>query len=492
MSREIFINVTSNEARVAVLESGILQEVYIERSSSKGIVGNVYLGKVVRVLPGMQAAFIDIGLDKAAFLHVSDIPGYDLSYLSSEEGSLDEEFTEVECITNILSEGKLILVQVVKDTIGNKGARLTTKISLAARYLVFMPDLDKVGVSNRLDDEEEKERLKEIVSRGDDKGFIIRTAAEGASEEQLSKDKEYLKKSWDEINNKISISKCGDLLHGELPLGLKAIRDLVTDQFEKVRIDSSSLYERAVKFSSAYVPEVLDKLELYEEERNLFDLYSIEDEIKKSLDRKVPLKSGGYIVIDQTEALTTIDVNTGSFVGHHNLEETIYKTNLEAAQALARQLKVRNLGGIIIIDFIDMENEEHWKHVLSSLEKELSRDYVKNKIHSVSPLGIVEVTRKRTRESLERILCESCPLCDGRGSIKTVETICNEIFREVLRSARAYSAQSYLILASQNVVDRMLEENTHNVAELEDSIGVSIKFRVEPQYQQEQFDVVLI
>lgn len=490
MSEEILINVSPRETRVAIVENGVLQEILVERSSRRGLVGNIYFGKVVRVLPGMQAAFVEMGLERAAFLHVSDML------------SLNDEYTqptlpetpEIE-ITSLLREGQLIAVQVIKDPLGSKGARLTTRISLPSRFLVFIPDMNHVGISQKIEDNEEKERLKSIVEEllAENKGgYIVRTAAEGATKEEIFSNQMYLKKLWQTIQKKTSEAKEGDIIHEDLPLFLRSLRDYLTAQTERVRIDDMEAYHRATEFIANFVPTMTGKVEYYTGERPLFDLYGIEEEIQKSLQRKVQLKSGGHLVFDQTEAMTTIDVNTGAFVGHRNLEETIFKTNLEAAGTIARQLRVRNLGGIIIIDFIDMQSEDHKWQVLRALEKALSRDHAKYSISEVSSLGLVEMTRKRTRESLEHVLCEACTVCGGRGSIKTTETVCHEIFREVMRAARAYDAKGYLVLASQEVVDRMQDEESTSVAQLEEQTGKFIKFQIEHLYTQEQFDVVLM
>ncbi|MBS0286231.1 MAG: ribonuclease G [Proteobacteria bacterium] len=491
MSEEILINVSPRETRGAIVENGVLQEILVERASRRGLVGNIYMGKVVRVLPGMQAAFVEMGLERAAFLHVSDMLSVSDEYLQPSD-----EVTETqESITDLLKDGQTIAVQVIKDPIGSKGARLTTRISLPSRYLVFMPGITHVGISQRIEDEQERERLKKIVEEElpeDQGGYIVRTAAEGATAAEIKANQAYLIKLWETISRKMVNAKSGDIIHEDLPLFLRALRDYITPQTEKVRIDDKAACERALPFIEDFVPTMTGKVELYAGERPLFDLYGIEDEIQRALHRKVQLKSGGHLVFDQTEAMTTIDVNTGAFVGHRNLEETIFKTNLEAASTIARQLRVRNLGGIIIIDFIDMTNEEHKRQVIRALEKALARDHTKNSISEVSSLGLVEMTRKRTRESLEHVLCEPCTVCSGRGMIKTTETVCNEIFREVMRAARAYDTKSYLVLASQEVVDRMLDEESASVVQLEERIGKSIKFQVESLYTQEQFDVVLM
>ncbi len=493
MSEEILINVTPVETRVALVENGMLQEAYIERTSRKGIVGNIYRGKVVRVLPGMEAAFVDIGLERAAFIHASDV----VNGQSNDDEAGDSPKT-VPDIRSLLREGQSLVVQVTKDPIGTKGARLTTQLSIPSRYLVFMPGVNHIGISQRIEDETERARLKGIVeeeaaSQGElQGGYIIRTAAESASPEDLIGDMKYLHRLSHSIHERINRVAAPAVVYQDLPLFIRTIRDLIRPQTEKVRIDSRESHQRVVEFVEEFVAEFADKVEYYPGERPIFDLYSVEDEIQKALSRKVQLKSGGYVIVDQTEAMTTIDINTGAFVGHRNLEETIFKTNLEAARAISRQLRLRNLGGIIIIDFIDMEDTEHQRQVHRMLEKMLERDHAKTKITGVSELGLVEMTRKRTTESLGQVLCEPCPVCDGRGFLKTAETVCYEVFREILRVNRAYEAESYLVMASQSVVDRLLDEESDNVADLETFISKSIRFQVEPFYSQEQYDVVLL
>ncbi|ARU55957.1 ribonuclease G [Oleiphilus messinensis] len=494
MSEEILINVTPVETRVALIENGMLQEVYIERSGSRGIVGNIYKGKVVRVLPGMEAAFVDIGLEKAAFIHASDV---DITPLNlAQEATSDRTVPD---IASLLYEGQSLTVQVTKDPIGSKGARLTTQISIPSRFLVYMPNNEHIGISQKIEDEESRERLKALVEEcqaeiGESAsgGYIIRTAAEGVSKDEAMADITYLQRLWRSIEEKIRTVKAPSVIYQDLPLYIRTLRDLVRPPTEKIKIDSKESYVNACGFADNYVPNVEERLEYYPGERPIFDLYSVEDEIQRALSRKVQLKSGGYLIIDQTEAMTTIDVNTGGFVGHRNLEETIFKTNLEAARAISRQLRLRNLGGIIIIDFIDMADTEHQRHVIRMLEKMLERDHAKTKISCVSELGLVEMTRKRTTESLGQVLCQPCPLCDGRGFLKTPETICYEIFREILRVNRAYEANNYLVMASQSVIDRLLDEESDNVADLETFIDKNIKFQVEVMYSQEQYDVVLL
>ncbi|MDX1604815.1 MAG: ribonuclease G [Candidatus Competibacterales bacterium] len=489
MSEEILINVTPRETRVAVVENGVLQELFLERARKRGLVGNIYKGKVCRVLPGMEAAFVDIGLERAAFLHVSDVQGS--LYVN---GDPEVERRPVQ-ITELLRPGQQLVVQVIKDAIGTKGARLTTHISIPSRYLVLLSNSDAMGISIKIDDETERQRLKDVVGKFRAEfggGYIVRTAAEGTESWALRADMQFLQRLWESIQERAVTAGTGEMIYEDLPLELRVLRDFVGDDVEKVRIDSREGFERLRSFAQKFVPEMLPRIEHYPGERPLFDLYSLEDEIQHALARKVPLKSGGYLIIDQTEAMTTIDVNTGAYVGHRNLEETIFKTNLEATQALVRQLRLRNLGGIIIIDFIDMASDEHKLQVLKALERSLEHDRAKSHISEVSALGLVEMTRKRTRESLEQVLCEPCPTCSGRGSVKTAETVCYEIFREITRESRQYEARQFLVLASQEVVDLMLDEESNSVAELEGFIGIPIKFQAEVLYTQEQYDVVLI
>ena len=490
MSEEILINVTPQETRIALVENGVLQEVHIERARRRGLVGNIYKGHVSRVLPGMQAAFVDIGLERAAFLHASDIINQPV------EGAPVVEEKRVAPITELVREGQEIMVQVIKDPLGTKGARLTTHITVPSRYLVLMPTSRNLGISQKIEEESERQRLKDRVAAlaGEmtEGGYIIRTAAEGAPDEALHADIEYLRKLWASIHEQSLGVAPGRVVYEDMPLVLRALRDLVDLDIEKVRIDSRENYKKALAFAQQFVPQVAPRIEYYPGERPIFDLYGVEDEIDKALERKVLLKSGGYLIIDQTEAMTTIDVNTGAYVGHRTLEETIFKTNLESAQTIARQLRLRNLGGIIIIDFIDMEEEDHKRQVLAALQKHLERDRAKSHISEVSSLGLVQMTRKRTRESLEHVLCAPCPTCKGRGSLKTPETVCYEIFREIMREARQFDVQQFLVLASQEVVDVLLDEESTSLAELESFIAKPIKLQVESLYAQEQFDVVLM
>jgi len=486
MSEEILVNVTPPETRVAVIENGVVQELIIERSRRRGLVGNIYKGRVCRVLPGMQAAFVDIGLERAAFLHASDI-------VTNGHHGCDKH----DNINELVHEGGDVVVQVVKDPLGTKGARLTTNTSIPSRYLVFMPQLNNPGISQKIEDDEERERLRGIIApfaqeTGIKGNFIARTAAEGVDSKTLEADMRFLVRLWGNVQERLKSAAQGELIHEDLPLYLRALRDLISPEVEKVRIDSRASWRKAKQFANELIPDLHVSIEYYPGERPIFDLYGVEHEIQKALERKVELKSGGYLIIDQTEAMTTIDVNTGAFVGHRNLEETIFKTNMEAAQAICRQLRLRNLGGIIIIDFIDMCDAEHKRQVLRALEKFLTKDHAKTHITEVSSLGLVEMTRKRTRESLEHILCEPCPCCGGRGSLKTAESTCYEIFREILREARQFDVESLLVLASQEVVDRLLDEESTTLAELESFIGKTIRLQAEALYSQEHYDVVLI
>jgi ribonuclease G len=544
MSAELLINVTPRETRVAVIENGVLHELFVERARRRGLVGNVYKGRVSRVLPGMQAAFVDIGLERAAFLHASDIVASS-DAAGNGQGLLGRAPEDVPSpprpsaasskphpdISALAREGQELLVQVIKDPLGTKGARLTTYVSMPSCYLVFMPGAGNVGVSQRIEDETERERLRCLVRElaigaerggaqrdgsgqggaqrdetgqgeaGDEQpaeprhlreGYIVRTAAETVGAELLQADMDFLHRLWRSIQERAQHVRAPGIVHEDLPLVIRTLRELSGTEIERVRIDSRETLQRVIEFTRRFIPEMAPRIELYSGERPVFDLYGAEDEIQRALERKVQLKSGGHLVIDQTEAMTTIDVNTGAYVGHRNLEETIFKTNLEATQAIARQLRLRNLGGIIIADFIDMVNEEHKRQVLRSLEKGLERDHTKTHVSDVSPLGLVQMTRKRTRESLEHVLCEPCPTCSGRGSIKTPETVCYEIFREILREARQYESERLLVLAAQDVVDSLMDEESTSLAELEEFVGKPITLQVEAFYSREQYDVVLI
>jgi ribonuclease G len=488
MKEEILINVTPRESRAALVENGVLQEVAIERATRRGLISNIYKGRVSRVLPGMQAAFIEVGLERTAFLHASDIAR------NPDEDAPDREGEPN--IRDCVHAGDDLLVQVLKDPIGSKGARLTTYISIPSRFVVMLPNSTSIGVSARIEDESERERLRSLVEscvgEHSTAGYIVRTAAEGASLEAIRADMLFLQKLWESISASAQTTKPAHLVHEDLALPLRVLRDMLSPEIERVRVDSPEWFERMRNFAEQFIPHMAPMLELYDGSRPIFDLYGVDDEIERALQPKVPLKSGGYLIFDQTEAMTTIDINTGAYVGHRNLEETIFRTNLEAAVAIARQLRLRNLGGIIIIDFIDMQEEEHRKQVMQALSGRLIHDHAKTQIMEVSQLGLVEMTRKRNRESLERLQCQPCPSCDGRGFVKTPETVCYEIFREIIRQHRQFELQELLVLARPEVIERLLDEESTSVAELEEQTGSPIKLQSESMYAPDQFDVVLM
>ena len=484
MSNEILINVTPQETRVAVLEQGVVQELHIERASARGLVGNIYVGRVARVLPGMQSAFVEIGLERAAFLHIADIWEH------------RQNAHESKPIERILHEGQSLLVQVIKDPIGTKGARLSTQVSLAGRLLVYLPQDSHIGISQRIEDEAEREslrgKLQQLLPEGLAGGFIIRTMAETATERELENDIGYLTKLWSDLTARSGTVTVPSPIYQDLNLSQRVLRDMTTEETSRVLVDSRETHQRMQEFAQQYTRGILDRIIHYGGERPLFDLNGVEDEIEKALARRVDLKSGGYLIIDQTEAMTTIDVNTGGFVGGRSFDDTIFKTNLEAAQVIARQLRLRNLGGIIIIDFIDMENADHRTAVLAEFNKALDRDRTRLTVNGFTQLGLVEMTRKRTRESLAHVLCEPCGTCAGRGEIKTARTVCYEILREVVRESKQFNAREFRILASQSVIDLFLDEESQSLAQLGDFIGKPISLQVETLYMQEQYDVILI
>ena len=484
MRENILINVTPQETRVAVMSEGVVQEIHLEREAQRGLVGNIYLGQVRRVLPGMQSAFIEIGLERAAFLHIADV---------IEQRQAPGSTHRIE---QLLFEGQSVLVQVIKDPIGTKGARLSTQISIAGRYLVHLPQEDHIGISQRIADEEEREHLRQqleaLLPPDTPHGYILRTSAEGATDQELAADIDYLRRLWEDIRAKAQTLPAQSLLYQDLSLPMRVLRDFVNEETDRIIVDSRDTFQKMSDFAHSYVTRAVAQVQHYTGDRPLFELYGVEAEIERALSRRVNLKFGGYLIIDQTEALTTVDVNTGGFVGNRSFDETIFKTNLEATQVIARQLRLRNLVGIIIVDFIDMDLEEHQQAVLSELQKALAKDRTKNTVSGFTSLGLVEITRKRTRESLAHVLCEPCPVCQGRGEIKTAQTVCFEILREILREARQYNAKEYRILAAQSVIDMFLDEESHSLAQLADFIGKPISLQVETVYSQEQFDVVLV
>jgi len=490
MREEILINATPREVRAAVVENGVLQEVLIERASRRGLISNIYKGRICRVLPGMQAAFVEIGLERTAFLHASDI-------VTPGAGNGEQNGNRiVPNIRDLISNGDEILVQVLKDPLGSKGARLTTFITIPSRYLVMLPYSANIGISSRIEEESERQRLRGIIEEAavgeGGPGYIARTAAEGAAPEALRADMLFLQKLWEIICADADRTPAGRLVHEDLSLPVRVIRDLVNTDIERVLVDSEEACDRLQDFARTFMPELAPMMELYGGRLPILDLYGIEDEIQKALGRKVELKSGGHVVFDQTEAMTTVDVNTGAYVGHRNLEETIFRTNLEAAVSIARQLRLRNLGGIIIIDFIDMEEEVHRRQVHEALETALAADHARTQIMQVTGLGLVEMTRKRTRESLQHIMCETCPSCRGSGFVKTPETVCYEVFREILRQHRQFSFNELVVLAGEDAVEMLLDEESQSLAELEELTGKPIRLQVEATYVQDQFDVVLV
>ncbi len=487
MSEQILVNITPFETRVAVMEQSTLQEIHIERSSQRGKVGNVYLGKVVRVLPGMQSAFVDIGLEKAAFIHIAD--------LRENRVARNNGLPQLQ-IEKILFEGQPIMVQVIKDAINNKGARLSNQISIAGRILVYMPFDNHIGVSQKIESEIERERLKEQVSalipKDEKGGYIIRTQAEMASEEEIRRDVEYLSLRWKKLQEAIQTQAAPCLIYQDLDLLERVMRDIVIPETRSVEIDSRSACQHLIDWAQVYTPEIVDKIKHYNGSKPLFDTANIEDEINMALARRVNLKSGGYLMIDQTEALTSIDVNTGGFVGWRNFNDTIFKTNLEASIEIARQLRLRNLGGIIIIDFIDMDNPDHQEAVLNELKKALAQDRTRTSINGFSPLGLVEMTRKRTRDSLTTLLTEPCPTCDSRGYVRTPKTIAYTIMREILREAKQFNPKEFRLILSPQVIDLFLDEESNYLTMLDDFIGKPISLEVDNSYTQEMYDIVLL
>lgn len=511
MGAELVINAASHETRIALIENGTIAELYIERSREKGIVGNIYKGRVIRVLPGMQAAFVDIGLEKAAFLYVADVFDAIEEYESlldagskkeDDEPAEDREeqedqdrhdFRPLHPIEDLLQEGQELLVQISKEPLGTKGARITSHISLPGRHLVYMPTVDHIGISRRIEDEEERERLREIVERlkKPGSGYIVRTVSEGKSEEDLIADMQYLTTLWEEISRRQAKAAVPSLLHSDLDVVQKVVRDIVSEQVDKITVDSQVDYDRIVNFISTFAPKMKYTIELYDEEEPIFDYYGLEVEISRALGRKVWLKSGGYIIIEQTEALSAVDVNTGRFVGKHNLEDTILKTNLEAVKEIAYQLRLRNIGGIIIIDFIDMEKEVNREKVYGALEEALKADKSKTNILKISELGLVEMTRKRVRENISRMMCEPCSYCEGRGYIKSKITVCHEIFRELRREMLDIRGTKATVTVNPQVADLLYDEERRGLEELEKRFKKRITVRAKPGFHQEQFEIVI-
>ena len=496
MANELIINAMPHETRVALLEDKVLAEIYIERTKDRGIVGNIYKGKVVKVLPGMQAAFVDVGLEKAAFLYVSDVYGRVEDF--EEIGFQGEEIPTVVSptlpIEELLSEGQEILVQVSKEPLGTKGTRITSHISLPGRYLVFMPTVDHVGISRRIKEEKERRRLRETVlgMKPPSSGFIVRTASEGVAPEEIRNDMEFLLRLWANIQKKRENSSAPSLIHSDLTMVLRVIRDILSSQVNRIIIDSKEEYDNIISFITSYMPKEKYEITLYEKKEPIFDAYGIEMEIDKILGRKVWLKSGGYIVIDISEALVAIDVNTGRYVGKRNLDDTILKTNLAAAKEIAYQLRLRNIGGIIIIDFIDMEREGDREKVYQVLEEAIKKDRQKTNIFKISELGLVEMTRKRTRENMTRTLGETCPYCEGSGLIKSKTTICYDIFRQIERSASELGGHSIVVEVNSEIAGLLYEEERSGVEELERRLKKKIAVKGKSGFHQEQYNIIEI
>jgi ribonuclease G len=493
MQQDILINWSPQETRVAVVENGAVQELHVERSLERGLVGNIYLGKVARVLPGMQSAFIDIGLERAAFLHVADLMAAFVAPRGAD-GDAAKPAMPAMPIEKQVFEGQSLMVQVIKDPIGSKGARLSTQISIAGRQLVFLPQDNHIGISQKIPIAQRDALRAKVVQLAGEAGggFILRTNAEEATDTELADDVAYLRKAWTRIKDAAAALPAKSVLHTDLNLLQRVLRDLVSDQTQSIRIDSREQFDLLTVFGQDYMPATTGKLQHYKGERPIFDLYNIDEDVAKALGRRVDLKSGGYLIIDQTEALTTVDVNTGGFVGARNFDDTIFKTNLEATQTIARQLRLRNLGGVVIVDFIDMTLQDHRAQVLAEFRKQLARDRVKTSAGEFSQLGLVEMTRKRTRESLAHMLCEPCPVCQGKGTVKTPRSVAYDILREILREARQFNPKEFRVVAAPQVVELFLDEESQHLAGLSDFIGKPISLQTEGSMSQEQYDIVLM
>ena len=495
MPQDILINWSPQETRVAVVEHSAVQELHVERTLERGMVGNVYLGKVARVLPGMQSAFIDIGLDRAAFLHVADL----MSSISSRHAEPDASKGDASVtlptpIEKQLFEGQSVMVQVLKDPMGTKGARLTAQISIAGRLLVFLPQDNHVGISQKIPPKQREDLRQRLLTLAGEQGggFILRTNGEDANDAELGEDMAYLRKTWARIKAASLRLPPASVLHQDLTLQQRVLRDIASETTQSIRVDSREQFAQLQAFAAEFMPSIHGKIQLYAGERPIFDLFNIDDEIAAALGRRVELKSGGYLIIDQTEALTTVDVNTGGFVGARNFDETIFKTNLEAAHAIARQLRLRNLGGIVIVDFIDMLREHHRDSVLAEFKKQLARDRIKTSVNGFSALGLLEMTRKRTRESLSHQLCEPCSACSGKGVVKTARSVTYDILREILREARQFNPREFRVVAAPQVIELFLDEESQHLAGLSEFIGKPISLQAEAVMAQESYDIVLL
>jgi len=497
MSKEIICNCTAYETRIAILKDRELANLYVERIDERSIAGNIYKGKVVRIVPGIQAAFVDIGIERTAFLYVADTyheVSEEISLFTNGDDNPIEYHQETAArpVEEMLKEGQEVLVQVSKEPLGTKGARVTTHISLPGRNLVAMPTSNHTGVSRKITDEGERERLREIIGRlrPEGYGFIARTASEGKQAAELEGDAEYLSKLWNTIREKEQRTSAPGLVHRELSMTLRAIRDLYTEDVERIVIDSEEEYKKTVDFIDTFMPYMRHSVDLYQDTVPIFDHFGIELDIGKLLHKKVWLKSGGYIVIEETEALCAIDVNTGKYVGKKNMEETILKTNMEAVKEVAYQLPVRNIGGIIIIDFIDMETEANREKVFDALKTEMEKDRSKTNIQKISELGLIEMTRQRRRKSLSDTMCETCPYCSGRGRVKSRASVCYEIFREVEREAAYGSAEVFCVLVHPEVAQLLLEDENRALKRLEKKLGRKILVETDNSFHQETFEII--
>jgi ribonuclease G len=496
MSREIVINATKHESRIAVLDDGQVVELWVERTRHRTIVGNIYKGRVTKVLPGMQSAFVDLGLERDAFLYVSDVID-DIEDFSEEGGDelhLDDVPQQRPEISDLLREGQEIVVQVSKDTIAGKGARITSHITLPGRFLVYMPTVNHIGVSRRIENEEERLRLKQTLEsmRPERGGFIARTAGEGREADEFRADFKYLTDLWDHIRRKAEKASAPNAIHHDLDLVLRTIRDVLSPDFKSVWVDDVDQYQRIVEFLNQIQPNLVSRVRLYRRDEPIFDEFGIEPEIAKALKSKVWLKSGGYIVINQTEALVAIDVNTGKYVGKKNLEETVFKTNVEAAKEIVRQIRLRDLGGIIVLDFIDMEEPNNRARLFEALEVEIRKDRSKTKILQISEFGLIEMTRKRVRQSLERSLTQACPYCGGSGRIKSNTTVALEIWRELMKLRDLHEGQDVIVRVNPVIYSSMQQEADPIFEEVERNLGIHLVFKPDDSLHHEQFDVMRI
>ncbi|MGK2859577.1 MAG: Rne/Rng family ribonuclease [Thermoanaerobaculia bacterium] len=497
MSQELVINATNHESRIAVLDEGLVVELWVERQKQRTVVGNIYKGRVTKVLPGMQSAFVDIGLERDAFLYVSDVVEEFEEYEAehTDEIHFEDQSPRPEAsIADLLREGQEIVVQVSKDSIAGKGARITTHITLPGRFLVYMPTVSHIGVSRRIEDEAERARLKEILEqiRIGPGGFIVRTAGEGKNEEEFRADQKYLTALWEENKRRAEKASSPTALHHDLDLVLRTIRDVLSPDFKTVWVDSVEQYQRIVEFLDKIQPALVPRVRLYRREEPIFDEFGIEPEIERALKSKVWLRSGGYIVINQTEALVAIDVNTGKYVGKKNLEETVFRTNLEATREIVRQIRLRDLGGIIVCDFIDMEDLDNRHQVFEALQNEIRRDRSKTKILQISEFGLIEMTRKRVRQSLERSLTQPCPYCGGSGRVKSNTTVMMELWRELMKLRDLEEEQEVIVRVNPDIYAAVRSDEHGILADVERSLRVHLVLKPDENLHHEQFDVVRV